>query len=323
MMRTTSKALVFLLAAALAPAAPAFGWGSATHAYIGHELRSQAGPTDLDEIYGSMAPDLFNFLFATPYAPLYPYLYGLSHGDGAEVSAALRRGWEKAVLYGFLGHSDVNGSDLTAHHASLTLDPGEGYVITKALALQQILAQVPEFAALGLTDAASLDVCHNLVETAGDLLMAGAQPRVGAWMTASAARPAGPLQGLLTRAWTAGLVEHAASLGLALSTEEAAGIIIGSEAWFRDRIAGMGVMLQQDPAAAFDGAVLDFAAFAEAYLASFGVTLPPGTDLSPLIAFGLAQSMSLCSADYLVEVDATIAMTEQQLRSMGGRLTVR
>jgi hypothetical protein len=308
-----SKVLVFLVAV-LAPAAQAHGWGSATHAFIGHEMRAQAGPADLDEIYGSMAPDLFNFLFATDYAPLSPFLYALSHDGGEELRAAVRTGREEAVAYGFLGHNDQWGSDLTAHHASLTLEPNVGYVITKALALRDVLSQVPEYAALGLAPEASLEVCHNLVESAGDLIIAGVEPRVGVWMAASTERPAEPLRGLLTRAWTGGLVDYAASLGVALTAEEAAGIIVGSEAWFRARLASQGTLLQQDPAAAFEGAVLDFASLAEAYLASLGVVLPEGTDLSPLIGFGLSQALSLCSADYLAETRATIDATSRELR---------
>lgn len=312
-MSRTFKAAVFL-AVALLPATRAYGWGSATHAYIGHELRAQAGPVDLDEIYGSMAPDLFNFLFATAYAPFSPYLYGLSHGGGDELDAAVRTGAERAVLYGFLGHNDLWGSDLTAHHASLTLEPNTGYVITKALALRDVLSQVPEYAALGLSPEASLEVCHNLVESAGDLIIAGLEPRVGAWMTASTERPAEPLQELLTRAWAGGLADYAASLGVELTAEEAAGIIVGSEMWFRARLATLGALLQQDAATAFEGAVLDFSSLAEAYLASLGVVLPEGADLSGLIAFGLSEAMALCSDDYLAETRATIDATARELR---------
>jgi hypothetical protein len=315
-MRTSRAVLVLVSVIALASASPAFGWGSATHAYIGHTLRAQAGPVDLDELYGSMAPDLFNFLFATDYAAFAPYLYGLSHGDGAELRAAVRSGREKAGLYGFIVHSDIIGADLTAHHASLTLDPEQGYVVTKALALREILDAVPQYAALGLSPEASLDVCHNLVESAGDLLIAAAEPRVGAWMAASAARPAAPLQGLLARAWTPGLVAYAASLGVTLPEADAAAIVVGSEAWFRERMAAMGALLQQDAAAAFDGTVTDFAALSRLYLKSFGVELPDDLDISPLIAFGLARAMELCSADYLTEVDATAAMTGAQLRRL-------
>jgi hypothetical protein len=313
-MKKASIAVVLLLAV-LAPGQPAFGWGSATHALIGHELRAQAGPVDLDEIYGSMAPDLFNFLFVTPYAPLSPYLYGVSHGDGAEVRAALRRGWEKAELYGFVGHNDLWGSDLTAHHASLTLSADEGYVITKARALHEILILVPEYAALGLPEAVSLEICHNLVESAGDLLVAAADPGLGAQMVAAAQRPAGPLQGLLARAWTDGLVAYAAGAGVTLTPEQAAGVIVGSEAWFRNRMISYGTLLQQEPAVAFEGVVLDFESLAEAYLAFLGVTLPPGTDLKPLIRYGLAQSTTLCAGDYFDEVAATVGLTGFELRS--------
>jgi len=312
-MRKASIVLALLLAVALAPAGPAFGWGSATHAYIGHELRTQAGPVDLDEVYGSMAPDLFNFVFIKPeLAPLVPYLYGLTHGEGAELRRALRHGWEKAELYGFLGHSELRGSDLTAHIASRTLDPAEGYIITKALALNDILVLDPRYAALvalGLTPEASLEICHNLVESAGDLIIAEASPRVGRLMEASAMRPAQPLRGLLLRAWTPGLVVDAG-----LTPEQAAALIVGWEDWFRDRVYSFGVLLQQPPPVPFAGVVMDFAALAEAYLLSLGVTLPPGTDLTPLISDGLATAKGLCEGDYLAEVKATVRFTSLELK---------
>ncbi len=313
-MKQAAIAMVLLGLVATAPAPPAFGWGSATHALIGHEMRAQAGPVDLDEIYGSMAPDLFNFLFLTPYEPFSPYLYGLSHGNGQQLRAALRRGWEKAELYGFLGHNDLWGSDLTAHHASRTLAPGEGYVITKALELHEFLSLIPAYAELGLPPEVSLEVCHNLVESAGDLLVAAAEPRVGAWMRAAAMRPAAPLQGLLSRAWTGGLVAYSAGIGAPLTAEQAAGVILGAEAAFRTRIIGYGTLLQQTPDVAFEGVVQDFATLAAGYLASLGVVLPPGTDLAPLIGVGLAQSMTLCGPDYLAETEATVAFTQRELR---------
>lgn len=310
-MRKTSVALALLLATAmLVPAGPAFGWGSATHAYIGHALRTQAGPVDLDEVYGSMAPDLFNFVFLDPtLAPLVPYLYGLTHGEDLEVRRALRRGWEKAEVYGFLSHNEAWAADLTAHVASRTLDPTVGYVITKARALSAILMTIPEYAALGLTEAQSVDICHNLIESAGDLIIAEASPQVGALMEASAMRPAGPLQQLLVRAWTPGLVANAG-----LTAEEAAALIIGWDTWFRDRVSSFGDLLQQPAPAPFQGVVADFATLAEAYLAAFGITLPPGTDLTPLIAVGIQQAMALCAPDYLTEVNATVKYTGAQLR---------
>lgn len=313
-MRKAPIALAFLLTATLLPAGTAFGWGSATHAWIGHELRAQAGPVDLDEVYGSMVPDLFNFLFASPdfdqLEPLVPYLYGLTHGDGAAVRGALRHGWEKAELYGFLGHGEIRGSDRTAHLASLTQDPTEGYIITKARALDEILMTIPAYAALGLSEAARLEVCHNLVESAGDLIIAGASPRTGKLMTASAMRPAQPLQGLLLRAWTPGLV------ALGLTPEQAASLIVGWEGWFRSRMISYGVLMQQPAPVAFAGVVQDFAALAETYLLSLGVTLPPGTELTPLIAVGLDQALALCAGDYLEEVEETVEYTSLQLKRL-------
>jgi hypothetical protein len=311
-MRKASIALAFLLTAVLLPAGTAFGWGSATHAYIGHELRAQAGPVDLDEVYGSMAPDLFTFLFADPnydqLEPLVPYLYGLTHGDGAAVRGALRHGWEKAELYGFLGHSELRGADRTAHLASLTLDPAEGYIITKARALNAILMTIPAYADLGLSDAAALEVCHNLVESAGDLIIADASPRVGKLMVASATRPAQPLRGLLVRAWSPGLMQAG------MTPAEAEAFIVGWEGWFRSRVASFGWLLQQPPPAPFNGVVQDFAALATAYLASLGYPAPPQDTLEMLIAYGIVAAANLCRDDYLPEVEETIEYTSLQLR---------
>lgn len=45
------------------------------------------------------------------------------------------------------------------------------------------------------------------------------------------------------------------------------------------------------------------------------MTLPPGTDLAPLIAFGLQQGMTLCAGDYMTEVEATADGAAFLLRS--------
>jgi hypothetical protein len=168
---------------------------------------------------------------------------------------------------------------------------------------------IPEYAALGLTEAQSIEICHNLVETAGELIIAAASPGVGRLMEASAMRPADPLQRLLVRAWSPGLVADAG-----LTPEQAAALIVGWETWFRERVYSFGILLQQPAPVPFQGVVADFAALAEAYLASFGIILPAGTDLTPLIAAGIGQGMALCAGDYLDEVNATVRYTGAQLR---------
>jgi len=57
----------------------AFAWGSATHAYIDDHIGRKRPLRNYNEIYGGMAPDVFNFLFGNP---AMPYLYAVTHYQG-------------------------------------------------------------------------------------------------------------------------------------------------------------------------------------------------------------------------------------------------
>src|SRR5512147_1842864 len=60
----------------------AWAWGSATHIYIDDRLNRQGlGQKNLGEMYGGIAPDIYNYLFA----PYQPYLYGQTHNDFLKV----------------------------------------------------------------------------------------------------------------------------------------------------------------------------------------------------------------------------------------------
>jgi len=54
----------------------AYGWGSAVHAYIDDHIGKKAPVRNLNEVYGAMAPDTFNFLFSN-FAML-QYLYAVT-----------------------------------------------------------------------------------------------------------------------------------------------------------------------------------------------------------------------------------------------------
>ena len=51
----------------------AFSWGIATHAYINDQLNKKQDYMNLQEIYGGMAPDLFNYLAVDPPHDLPPW----------------------------------------------------------------------------------------------------------------------------------------------------------------------------------------------------------------------------------------------------------
>ena len=59
--------LIFVLFVMIPSAA--FSWNQATHAYISERLGAQMGHDNLSEMWGSVGPDLFNFIF-TPMSAL-------------------------------------------------------------------------------------------------------------------------------------------------------------------------------------------------------------------------------------------------------------
>jgi hypothetical protein len=295
--------LVFLVLAVAAPSA--FGWGSATHAYISSLLRNPNSAVGLDYLYGSMAPDVFNYMF--DYPVYLSYLQDQTHHHFLKVWRAACQGGEKMDALGFVSHNDTWGEDSTAHHRSRTLLPTEGYVITKAKALHEYLwANSPEYQgleALGITYDIYIELCHEMVEAAGDI-----------FVVRSALRPSKDLTNLLLRAYTEDLVVFAAGAGLPLSLEEAAGLIRAAEQAFRQSMIAYGTLLQEDEATIIGGMTASYNGMVQQYLAALGISLPPGSDMSPLIEAAVNVALSLIAPDYEREVLATKNYVAQQLR---------
>ena len=59
--------LIFVLFVMIPSAA--FSWNQATHAYISERLGAQMGHDNLSEMWGSVGPDMFNFIL-TPMSAL-------------------------------------------------------------------------------------------------------------------------------------------------------------------------------------------------------------------------------------------------------------
>jgi len=91
-----------------------FAWGSATHAYIDDHLGKKGPVRNLNEIYGGMAPDVFNYLFSKLNWLNYLY-YETHYEDNMLVLKKADTVLEKAVAYGFVSHNGITGADATAH----------------------------------------------------------------------------------------------------------------------------------------------------------------------------------------------------------------
>jgi hypothetical protein len=296
-------ALVFL-------SSEAFPWNYATHAYIDSQLGKNIRPMNLDEIYGGMAPDIFNYMFDNP--EYLGYLSYQTHDGFMNVWKEARTKREKAFGYGFVSHNDVWGADSTAHHSGITYGQAEGYVIEKAYILKQILDQIPEYHALDLPDDVSLEVSHNLIENGVDILIKRLDSRIGEKIIHSSLFRSARFPDLLVKTYAGDFSAYAG-----ISYPEAAYLIKTAEKEFRESLIFYGQALLQDDETAIQLISQQTAYIADSFLGAYGITLPEGTDLTPLIIFAIQQSIELCADDFADEIEATINQVDQQLNANG------
>ncbi|MBT0664586.1 hypothetical protein KI809_09770 [Geobacter pelophilus] len=284
----------------------ALAWGSATHAYLDDRIGRSGMVFNSQELYGSMAADVFNFSFAHP--SYMAYLYQKTHTDFMGIWEKARTPYAKALGYGFVSHNGVWGADLTAHTDGLTSGQGLGYVVDKAHLLKGVLIQVPELAALNLPDPVLLEMSHSMVEYGIDILVKKLEPQIGK-KVAAAAIFRSPEFAMLLNSEYAG--ELATTFGI--SKKEATDFIIGTESDFRHLTLQYGIALSNNEEAAVQILAEQLSSFAAAFLRAYGVTLPDGVNLTPLAAFGIQQAMALCAADFAAELAATRNFTRKQL----------
>ena len=317
----TLAALLLILGLA---ASQAYAWGSATHCLFDDLLnRQKQGQKNLGERYGGMVPDLFNYLFATnpPYAPYQHDLYVLTHGDYENGYDYFLQVWEaagpgkasvaRALGYGFVSHNDLWGADFTAHHHGRTFGQGEGYIVAKAQALKPYL--VAELAKIDLTlpDAAALELSHDFVEFGVDVLVKQLDSQIGSKMALAALRRNPTFPTLLVRAYGDEVAAYVGS-----SPQEAARLITATEQSFRQLKIYEGRALMEDVQTAVTLLSEELANFAQAYLAAFGIELPPGVTHEQIVELCenfISLAMVMCQGDFAGEIQATIVYVNQQL----------
>jgi hypothetical protein len=282
-----------------------FSWGSATHAYIGNKVGVKAGLKDFDEMYGALAPDVFNYTFAL----YYPYLYGKTHYTAFNLNNVADEKLQKALAFGYISHNGLWGADVTAHHAGITYGQSEGYVIAKANQLSLQIGPLLETQGITLSAPVLLEVSHNLIEAAVDILMTRIDPGVGAKLVQAGLFRSRAFPGMLVEAYAAGLAANPPGM----SIEEATSVITSAEASFRRITILYGLALTEPEDVAVQLLAENFASFAEAYLTAMGVSLPPGVDFTPLSAFGIQQGLALCENDFASEVAATVKLVKKNL----------
>ena len=306
--------VVCLVLSLLIPAS-VFAWGSATHAYYANELGRGSGYLNLQEMYGAMLPDMFAATFGSPY---FDYLWSQSHEQFQKVVKRAKTKDQKAFAFGYASHNDVWGADYTAHHNGRTT-PGIGYVYARIAeltapfeaAIEQILldnnmdpAQAKAFA-----KQFAPSVAHEAVETAVDILIKrNEDPNIGARIISAAQLRSAGIPLLLVGAYATDFDRE-----FDLNWVQAAGIIVGAEAGFREVISYYGYMLMKEETKMIQLLSVYGAELAEQLMkaaTNLKITVPPEAidDL-------LVLTINHVESDYADEVAATLAYLETELPS--------
>ncbi|HEY5974916.1 MAG TPA: hypothetical protein VIU41_09250 [Geobacteraceae bacterium] len=302
---------VLSLLALLLCAVPAYPWGWAAHTYVIDQVGAKEAVANLQEVYGGMAVDTFNYLtLADPnLAPVQDILFHDAHYEPLPL-------WENAspslkpLAYGFVSHNEAWGEDWTAHIQNLTLGGHEGYVIIKARALAGELAAALQ-GAVGAD--ALLVVSHELIDYGIDLLVRqDLDHDIGQQMAQAALHRDPAFPELLAATFGPALAP------LGMPPAQAAALITGAEAQFRQTMVMYGLILATPDDAQMQDLLVQFLLpQAQAYFAANGINLPPGLDLSQVIRFAIGRSMQLCASDYLMELRRTRSHTVSQLAVNG------
>ncbi len=304
---------VLMLGLVLAPSV--FGWERGTHAFIAELIRKGGGPKTVEAMYGATVPDVFNYMFTEPGYFYRDFLYDQTHFQAMKVWNAVKSSAEKDAAKGFVSHNNVWGADMTAHTRSLTLDPNEGYIITKAKLLNSILMDDPNYAALvGSVPDMALEICHDIVEAAGDIILKHADSSVGRRLVELARMPRPEASELLVRAYADDLADFSQTTPAPMNKEKAKRFIQAAETDFRSGVIAYGQLLEGDDETLIANIVEMYKALAASFLGSYGIPVPDDATLGALITAALDVSLQICQGDYMIEVLATAEMVKREIK---------
>jgi hypothetical protein len=285
-------------------ASTAYPWGFATHACLAHWLNKQQGQRDFNEMYGAMAPDMFNFRFDLP---VYGdgEIYFQLHYYWQNIWEHKRTGMEKALGYGFVSHNDAWGADYTAHHAGITYGTSEGYVIAKS---QELLAANPVLVDSGLVDLpTALSLCHVFVEYGLEILTTRIDPEIGDKITQAAAKRDSRFPDQLAEGFAPGF-----ALLLEIDESLAEQVIVSNEAEFREQMMLYGQLLMLDESTVAEA----FAWQLSQYVDVYGVYIPPQQAHDIILSY-IQLAVILCEDDFPIELQATAKYLDTALAERG------
>jgi hypothetical protein len=323
MKRTIFSTLALAIAVILI-SATAYSWNFATHAYIAEKIGKALPLPNANEIYGIMAPDLYNFEFSLMDDLT---LRGLTHGipkdDPAHApSQAFMQVWwkakpgmQKSDAFGYVAHNDAWGADYIAHWKALPYlppfpppykDQPPGYIIALAVQLDKLIeswgvwdyfaeAGIP----LGIPE--RMMFCHNIVEYAGDIIIKRADPLIGKKIYESCLLRSPEFPELLNAVFPAYYN------------------VVLAEAAYRDQMAQYGLLLTMDEDSIVQNVAQQMAEFSIQYLAYITNQNPsdfePFRDMLVDLSYNsIYAGVEICKAGkYMNEVNLTVLWVRIQL----------
>lgn len=303
-------ALGFLCCLFLMMPTAAFSWNQATHAYIAHRLGSQAGHDDLNEMWGSVAPDMYNFVSDPAWCP--GWIADQTQGTYADtflkVWNAAKTNTEEALAFGFVSHNQQWGADHVAHTACQTCGENEGYIIVKARLLLNapVNPAAPEqtfgdlFTALGMDPDMALLTAHVIVEEAVDIRLGNeVAPLLGRRLAAAARSDTKGFQPLYVKAFA----EDYAAYCFGGDSSAAAAALIAAEKGHRKDMIFLGEAISQPEPVA----VQLLAGQLEGVLSELGFTVPVD-----ILKAAMFSAMGICD-DYKAEIEAAVLFVGKNL----------
>lgn len=281
----------------------AFGWGSATHAYIAERLNSKPPYLTLNQVYGAMAPDIFNLM-----SP--PTLSCLTHCNYFMEMwrlPALPTG--KALAFGFVSHNQDWGADFFAHNPGCCgQTPSDGYIFVKAQMLDLYLSQSPAYIALtgGLDPAVKMELLRDLVEYAVDILIKRADPAIGAKVMFAGQFRSPEFPVMLSAAY-----RDDVSRLLGIRPVDAVKLIVEVESVFQQTTIGYGQLLTLPE----DQAVAAMAQQLALLAAPYGIQ----PEDAPSIALILWAAMAACQGDLMPTLADTVKSLSKEMQVRGIR----
>ncbi len=317
----------------------AFSWGNATHVYFAKELGAKYGVPNLNEMYGSLMPDCFNFILDAPGQTL----TDMCHNHAMHVWLAAKTPAQKSLALGFMTHNQTWGADYTAHVRSFTfpkfVDPQTsapgGYAIEKGYELLDqivpeltkilIAAGVPETDAEGhpLAQMFATGIApalgHDLSETAVDILLRRNIDReIGARMVLAAQTRPANAGALLAAAYAKDLAS-----ACSMSESDATKLIIGAEQEYQKYIIQYGTAFtrpeRQTIAMLSEATVPVAEMFIDAALAQNGFEGAQVKVTAPEVTTFILSALEVVKKDYARELDRTLSFIEKGMRENGIR----